>query len=269
MTSSYFQTSAVICRRLVLAFVLQGLFSLTYTSDVGTKVTQSTLTVDATQEPTSLAAAQEALQAAETADIPARPIAHQEQPQEAGEAGQQSLTQSPLTLEEYTRCLAQQLELDETLVLAVLIQESHPVDPFRVGKGDSRGPLQIKPIALEAVGLSRDAQQLPFLVYGGLLYLKSMLTRFPDPPTALAAYNMGPVRLKQRAYRPYISTRRYVEQILTRQEQIRSATFRSRPVLHYQLSEKELAIFPDQDDYPAECHLRQFHTDSFQRPSPV
>ena len=243
--------------------------------------------------------------------------------------------QAPLTLEGYTRCLAKQLEVDEALVLAVLVQESHPTDPFRIGKGDSRGPFQIKPIALEEVGLSRDAQQLPFLVYGGILYLKTMLTRFSDLPTALAAYNMGPVlrdphefiksfliyqwvmilstpgsiseidrksssfarkikkisalhgtypktthinthaylcvfkrhfvgipqgpvRLIQREYRPYVVTQLYVSQILMRQEQIRSTTFRPRPVLRYPLSAEELAVFPDQATYPSECHLQQF-----------
>ncbi len=144
-----------------------------------------------------------------------------------------------ITLEDYTRHVAQNLGVDEALSLAVLIQESHPVDPLKTGKGDSRGPLQIKPIALEDVGLSPDERSLPVLVYGGVLYLKTMLTRFHSLPTALAAYNMGPERLKQRSYRPYVSTRRYVRQVLARAEAIRSGTFPSPPILQYRFPVSE------------------------------
>lgn len=160
----------------------------------------------------------------------------------------------PLTLGGYTRCLARRLGVDESLALALLIQESHPTDPFRVGKGDSRGPLQIKPIALKEVGLSPDATQLPILLYGGLLYLKSLLARYPDPATALAAYNMGPVRLKQRHYRPYRSTQRYVKQILARRERIQTATFYPHPLLRRRVTAQELSVFPRQAAYPVGCH---------------
>ncbi len=239
MAASSSSTRLLLSRCLVLGLALQGLFSLALLQDTIPLRPAEILPVDV---PISL----EMLQG---------------EPKKIGEMPTSKLpasTQPPMTLEGYTRCLAKQLEVDEALALAVLVQESHPTDPFRTGKGDSRGPFQIKPIALEEVGLSRDAQQLPFLVYGGILYLKTMMTRFSDLPTALAAYNMGPFRLKQREYRPYKVTQLYVSQILMRQEQIRSATFRPSPVLHYPLSAEELAVFPDHATYPSECHLQQF-----------
>ncbi len=137
------------------------------------------------------------------------------------------------TLENYTRRVARSLGVDEALVLAVLIQESDPVNPLKTGKGDSRGPLQIKPIALEDIGISRDERSLPVLVYGGVLYLKKMLARFHSLPMALAAYNMGPERLIERDYRPYIDTQRYIRQVLARAEAIRSGTFPPHPILQY------------------------------------
>lgn len=164
------------------------------------------------------------------------------------------LADGPLTLEGYVRCLADHLELDESLALALLVQESHPTDPFRVGPRGSLGPLQVKPVTLKAVGLSPDARQLPFLAFGGLLYLQSMLTRFSDPETALAAYNMGPVALKQRGYRPYRETRRYVKRILARRELIRAGTFRAHPILRYPITRQHVAVFPGHAEYPVHCH---------------
>ena len=144
-----------------------------------------------------------------------------------------------LTLEAYTRRVARNLGVDEALALAVLIQESDPVNPLKTGKGDSRGPLQIKPIALQDVGLSPDEQSLPILVHGGILYLKTMITRFHTLSAALAAYNMGPERLEQRHYRPYTSTQHYVRQVLARVKAIRSGTFPPHPILRYRFSVSE------------------------------
>ena len=269
MTASSAQTHAIVFRLSILCLIILGLLSSPHSPDAPIDISQADTSIMSSdiipengatvEDPKNVHDPVEIPETVETSIPPVTQLVQTQdkQPQEKHTPVLQSPMGDPLTLEEYTRCLAKQLDLDETLVLAILIQESHPTDPFRVGKKGSQGPLQVKPIALEAVGLSRDARQLPFLVYGGLLYLKSMLTRFPDLPTALAAYNMGPVRLKQRDYRPYISTQRYIKQILTRQEKIRSATFHRRPVLHYQLSAQELAVFPKQAEYPAECHLRQ------------
>lgn len=140
------------------------------------------------------------------------------------------------TLEQYTRCLARELELDETLAVALLLQESDARDPMKRGPRGGRGPLQIRPVALEEVGLSRSEHALPVLVYGGLSYLKTMLSRFDDMEPALAAYNMGPTRLKQRDYHPYRETQRYVRQVLQRADKIRSGYTPFYPVLDYPLS---------------------------------
>jgi hypothetical protein len=164
---------------------------------------------------------------------------------------QQSKSQlhTRLTLEQYTRCLARQLGLDETLAVALLIQESDARDPMKPGSRGSRGPLQIGPVALEEVGLSPSEHSLPVLVYGGLSYLKSMLTRFADRSAALAAYNMGPTILEERQHLPYIETRQYVRQVLQRTEQLRSGETPFYPVLQhrisgYSLGPDSLAIVP-------------------------
>lgn len=162
---------------------------------------------------------------------------------------QPSQSHTRLTLEQYTRCLARQLGLDEPLAVALLIQESDARDPMKPGSRGSRGPLQIRPVALEEVGLSRSEHSLPVLVYGGLSYLKSMLTRFADRSAALAAYHMGPTILEERQYLPYLETRQYVRQVLQRTEQLRSGETPSYPVLQhrisgYSLGPNSLAIVP-------------------------
>ena len=141
-----------------------------------------------------------------------------------------------LTLEQYTRCLARELELDEPLALAVLIQESDAHNPMKQGRRGGRGPLQIRPSTLEEVGLSRSEHSLPILVYGGLRYLKTMLSLFDDQQTALAAYNMGPTILEERQHLPYVETRQYVRQVLQRTEQLRSGDMPSYPVLQHRVS---------------------------------
>ena len=151
-----------------------------------------------------------------------------------------SRTSGNLTLEHYTRCVARELDVDEGLAVSVLIQESDANNPMRRGKRGSRGPLQIQPIALEEVGLSRHERSLAILVYGGLRYLKTMMMRFDTLDTALAAYNMGPTSLVRRDYRPYRVTRRYVQQILNRAGKIRSGDVPLYPVLQYSLSKRDL-----------------------------
>lgn len=175
---------------------------------------------------------------AATPQLPATDYSSQQQ-----SPPQPSQQQSRLTLEQYTRCLARELELDEPLALAVLIQESDAHNPMKQGRRGGRGPLQIRPVALEEVGLSPSEHSLPVLVYGGLSYLKTMLSRFDDRQTALAAYNMGPTRLKERGNRLYRMTKRYVHEVLRRMDQIRSSDqVPTHPVLEYRLSEYRLSL---------------------------
>jgi soluble lytic murein transglycosylase len=197
-TESYLQVHTICCL-LALAFCLYGVFFLTLDLP-------STRHTPPTPTP------------------PPTPVTQQPVPPPSAAA---------ITLEAYTRRVARTLGVDEALALAVLVQESDPVDPLKAGKGDSRGPLQIKPIALEDVGLSPDEHSLPALVRGGILYLKEMLIRFRSLPIALAAYNMGPECLRQRDYRPYTSTQDYISQVLVRAEAIRAGTFPPPPVLQY------------------------------------
>ena len=166
-------------------------------------------------------------------------------PAQASALTQKSFAKKPeekreLTLETYTRCVARALDVDEPLAVSVLIQESHARNPMQRGRRGSRGPLQVQPIALQEVGLSRHERSLPVLVYGGLRYLKTMMARFDNLQTALAAYNMGPTSLVKRDYRPYRVTQRYVRQVLNRAGKIRSGDVPSYPVLQYPMSHRDL-----------------------------
>ena len=154
------------------------------------------------------------------------------------EGGVQATARKP-TVETYTRCVARNVGVDEDLVVAVMMQESDPIDPHRAGADGSLGPLQIKPIALVQVGLSAHERSIPVLIYGGVLYLKEMLERFRTLPAALAAYNMGPGRLVERDYRPFETTRRYVSQILARARRLRAGATPSLPVLRHPVSVPE------------------------------
>ena len=155
--------------------------------------------------------------------------------------GKKPGSKGKLTLETYTRCVARALDVDEPLAVSVLIQESDARNPMRTGRRGSLGPLQVQPIALEEVGLSRHERSLPILVYGGLRYLKTMMSRFDNLQTALAAYNMGPTSLVKRDYRPYSVTQRYVRQVLNRAGKIRAGHVPFYPVLQYPLSQRDLS----------------------------
>jgi soluble lytic murein transglycosylase-like protein len=169
----------------------------------------------------------------ETSPAPASVAIHKQLAKKTG-------GKAKLTLETYTRCVARALDVDEPLAVSVLIQESDARNPMRRGKRGSRGPLQVQPIALEEVGLSRHERSLPILVYGGLRYLKTMMARFDNLQTALAAYNMGPTSLVKRDYRPYRVTQRYVRQVLNRAGKIRAGDVPSYPVLEYPMSHRDL-----------------------------
>ena len=168
-----------------------------------------------------------------TPPVPASVVTHKQLAKKPGSKGK-------LTLETYTRCVARALDVDEPLAVSVLIQESDARNPMQKGRRGSRGPLQVQPIALEEVGLSRHERSLPILVYGGLRYLKTMMSRFDNLQTALAAYNMGPTSLVRRDYRPYRVTQRYVRQVLNRAGKIRSGHVSSYPVLQYPMSHRDL-----------------------------
>jgi hypothetical protein len=94
------------------------------------------------------------------------------------------------------------LAIDPLYALAIMKVESR----FRADAVSTRGAiglLQLRPIAARAVASTAVATAVGLRdprtnVALGLRYLQKLEREFPDAGTALAAYNMGPTRIRQR-----------------------------------------------------------------------
>ncbi len=102
---------------------------------------------------------------------------------------------------------SQALSIDPLYVLAIMKVESG----FRADVVSSRGAiglLQVRPIAARSVMRAESSRDEPVQavrlsdpqtnVAYGLRYLQQLEEQFSDQETALAAYNMGPTRVRQR-----------------------------------------------------------------------
>ena len=109
--------------------------------------------------------------------------------------------------EQVARVLAdaeQELGLDVLLVLALITQESS-FHPRAVGPQGSLGLMQVRPFVGRDVaarhGLPWAGDETLFEpahnVRIGTLYLAELMEMFGDPEVALAAYNMGPYRVRR------------------------------------------------------------------------
>ena len=152
-----------------------------------------------------------------------------------------------ISLERYTRCVAQNLDIQETVALALLIEERDPLHPLVLRQdSDEDTParsLQILPQIIPVTqktperhqNVSHDMPNLPVLVYSQLHYLKTLQSRYGNLQEALAAYHMGPAQFERHAYRPRSETRRYVNHILAKAAQLQSAQAAPHLVLYYPL----------------------------------
>jgi peptidoglycan DL-endopeptidase CwlO len=100
-----------------------------------------------------------------------------------------------------------------SLLSAVAKQESG-YDPTAVSKAGAEGIMQLMPGTASSLGVS-DPMDPAQSINGGADYLRTLLDRFGDTSTALAAYNAGPgAVLKYGGVPPYPETQKYVANIL-------------------------------------------------------
>ncbi|MEX2207880.1 MAG: transglycosylase SLT domain-containing protein [Myxococcota bacterium] len=119
--------------------------------------------------------------------------------------------------------------VDPVLVLAVIRQESH----FRAnahGAGNSIGLMQVRPFVGADVARRHN---IPWAgaktlldpaanVQIGACYLGEMLEMFHDPGLAIAAYNMGPTRVRRMVARGHIPKPAYLGSVLKHVQAIAS-----------------------------------------------
>jgi soluble lytic murein transglycosylase-like protein len=117
-------------------------------------------------------------------------------------------------------CSAERFDVDPVMILAVIHVESR-FDSRAVSSKGAMGLMQLVPGTARAVASQleidwSDEEQLfdPELnILLGTRYLRSMLDRFEDPDTALAAYNAGPTRVSRLQRTSGVVPRNYPERV--------------------------------------------------------
>lgn len=108
---------------------------------------------------------------------------------------------------------ARETGLSPKLIEAVMMQESSG-DSTAVSVKGAQGLMQLMPDTAEALGVA-DAFDPGENILGGARYLKSLLNRFGDLRSALAAYNAGPGTVERYGgVPPYEETQNYVDGIV-------------------------------------------------------
>jgi len=115
---------------------------------------------------------------------------------------------------------AQRFELDPVMILAVIHVESR-FDTRAVSSKGAMGLMQLRPSTAREVASNLEldwsgAEQLfdpDFNILLGSCYLRSLMDRFEDRDTALAAYHAGPTRVSQLRRTTGIVPRRYPEKV--------------------------------------------------------
>lgn len=99
-------------------------------------------------------------------------------------------------------------------LLDALVDEESSYDPNARSRAGALGLSQLMPDTAKALGVTNPmdpAQNLD----GGAKYLRSLLDKYGDIPTALAAYNAGPGAVdKFGGIPPYAETQAYVKKIM-------------------------------------------------------
>lgn len=111
--------------------------------------------------------------------------------------------------------IAQRHQIDPTLFEALIWQESR-WDPLAMSPKGAIGLTQLMPGTARDLGV--DPLDPVANLNGGAQYLKKMLDSFDgDVTMALAAYNAGPMRVRQyRAVPPFVETQAYITSIQQR-----------------------------------------------------
>ena len=108
---------------------------------------------------------------------------------------------------------AAEFEIDPALLKAVIMAESR-YNPKAVSKRGARGLMQLMPATAKSLGVA-DIFDPEDNIYGGALYLKTLIEKFNgDVRLALAAYNAGSRHVKKYAgVPPFKQTRLYIHKV--------------------------------------------------------
>jgi Rod binding domain-containing protein len=132
------------------------------------------------------------------------------------EAKQHSESESP-ALDKYLghiRAAAAETNLPEGLLRSMILRESGG-DTLAVSPHGAAGLMQLMPDTAKAMGVT-DCFDPKENIMGGAKYLRSLVDRFGNLKTALAAYNAGPTSVARNGGQaPFAETRKYVETILS------------------------------------------------------
>ena len=115
---------------------------------------------------------------------------------------------------EHIRTAAAETNLPEALLKSMILRESGGNAQAVSHKG-AAGLMQLMPDTAKAMGVS-DRFDPKESIMGGAKYLRSLVDRFGDLKTALAAYNAGPTNVARNGGKsPFAETGKYVETILS------------------------------------------------------
>jgi Rod binding domain-containing protein len=115
---------------------------------------------------------------------------------------------------EHIRTAAAETNLPEDLLMSMILHESGG-NAQAVSRKGAAGLMQLMPDTARAMGVN-DRFDPKESIMGGAKYLRSLVDRFGDLKTALAAYNAGPTSVTQNAGKvPSAETGKYVESILS------------------------------------------------------
>ncbi len=120
--------------------------------------------------------------------------------------------------------------LDPALILSVVMEESGG-DPGALSEKGALGLMQLMPDTAKELGVKNRADAGQNLL-GGARYLADMLGKFAGKlDVALAAYNAGPGTVERLGGKipAYPETRRYVDRVLDRYEQLGGGTYLASP----------------------------------------